>query len=124
MADFRIHDVDEKEIDTILAEDIDFTGDLAFSKPLMIKGKFHGTVKATGDLHIGVHSQVEATVDARNVSLKGQITGDITAQNRVELYSSAVVDGDISSPEIVMESGCRFNGSCKMISEEEGTPIE
>lgn len=120
MADFRIHEVDENEIDTVLAEDIDFTGDLSFSKPLMIKGTFHGTVNATGDLHVGNQAQVEATVDAKIVSLKGKITGNITADTRVELFATAIVDGDISSPEIVMESGCRFNGKCKMITGEEG----
>ena len=39
----QVPEFDEDEIDTILAEDIDFEGELTFSKPLMIKGKF--TVK-------------------------------------------------------------------------------
>ena len=42
MAEVRIKDIDEHEIDTILAEDIDFEGQLTFKKPLMIKGKFKG----------------------------------------------------------------------------------
>ena len=42
MRDVRINQIDENEIDTILAEDIDFTGALTFKKPLMIKGNFKG----------------------------------------------------------------------------------
>ena len=45
--------------------------------------------------------------------------GNIFAKSRVELYSTATVDGDITAPEIVMESGCRFNGMCKMTREVE-----
>ena len=114
MADLRIGDVDEHEIDTILAEDIDFHGELSFTKPLMIKGTFRGDVGAKGDLYVGEHAHIEATIAARIVSLKGSIKGNIAAGLRVELYSTASVEGDITAPDIVMESGCRFNGSCVM----------
>lgn len=119
MAELRIKKVEEAEIDTVLAEDIDFTGELSFSKPLMIKGKFSGTIHASGDLYVGDEALVEARIDANVVSLKGRIKGNIFAKSRVELFSSAAVDGDITAPDIVMESGCRFNGMCKMISAEE-----
>lgn len=120
MVDLRIKDVNESEIDTILAEDIDFSGDLSFSKPLMIKGAFHGNVKATGDLYVGEQARVEATVEADVVSLKGLVRGNIQAHSRVELFSTAIVEGDIVAPDLVMESGCRFNGSCTMQSESKG----
>ncbi|MAG14031.1 MAG: cell shape determination protein CcmA [Spirochaetales bacterium] len=116
MPDLRIKPVDETEIDTILADDIDFTGELSFDKPLMIKGKFSGEIKASGDLYIGDEAYVAARVDANVVSLKGKLKGDIYAKSRVELFSTATVEGDITSPDIIMESGCRFNGMCKMSS--------
>ncbi len=117
MSELRISKVEETEIDTVLAEDIDFTGELSFNKPLMIKGKFSGTIHASGDLYVGDDALVEARIEANVVSLKGRIKGNIFAKSRVELFSTAAVDGDISAPDIVMESGCRFNGMCKMIEE-------
>ena len=114
MADLRIKDIEEHEIDTILAEDIDYTGELRFDKPLMIKGKFNGTVRASGDLYVGDRADVEATVEARVVSLKGRLKGNVIASKRVELFSTATVEGDITAPDVVMESGCKFNGRCKM----------
>ncbi len=115
MSELRIQKIDETEIDTILAEDIDFTGELSFNKPLMIKGKFNGTIHASGDLYVGDDALVEARIEANVVSLKGRIKGNIFAKSRVELFSTATVDGDITAPDIVMESGCRFNGMCKML---------
>jgi cytoskeletal protein CcmA (bactofilin family) len=114
MAEVRIKDIDEQEIDTILAEDIDFEGHLTFKKPLMIKGKFKGEIKSTSSLYIGEKALVEATTEAAVVSSKGSHRGDIVGHTRVELFSTAQVEGDISTPDFVVESGCKFNGYCNM----------
>ena len=114
MAEVRIKDIDEQEIDTILAEDIDFEGHLSFKKPLMIKGKFKGEIKSTSSLYIGEKAYVEAKTEAGIVSSKGSHKGDIVGHSRVELFSTAHVDGDVTTPDFVMESGCRFNGYCNM----------
>jgi len=114
LSEVHIKSVEENHLDTILAEDIDFVGELHFAKPLMIKGKFKGEIQATGDLYVGDHAEVEARIEANVVSLKGKVKGNITAHARVELFSTAEVEGDISAPDIVMESGCRFNGICTM----------
>ena len=52
MSDIQIQNIDEAEIDTILEDDIEFTGDLGFDKSLLIKGKLKGNVKAAGDLYV------------------------------------------------------------------------
>ena len=114
MAEVHIKDMDEHEIDTILAEDIDFEGHLTFKKPLMIKGKFKGEIKSTSSLYIGDKAFVEAKTEADIVSSRGKHKGDIVGHSRVELFSTAQVEGDISTPELVVESGCKFNGYCNM----------
>ncbi len=126
MAEVRIKDIDEHEIDTILAEDIDFEGHLTFKKPLMIKGKFKGEIKSTSSLYIGEKAYVEATTEAGIISSKGRHKGDIQGHSRVELFSTAQVDGDITTPDFIMESGCKFNGYCNMGGEpsrDEGKPV-
>lgn len=119
MSDVRIKKLDENEIDTILAEDIDFQGVLSFERPLMIKGKFKGEIKASGDLYIGPDAMIEARIEANLVSARGAIKGDVIAHSRVELYSTAAVNGDIVTPDLEIEGGCRFNGHCKMGDQED-----
>jgi cytoskeletal protein CcmA (bactofilin family) len=114
MAEVRIKDIDEHEVDTILADDIDFEGQLTFKKPLMIKGKFRGEIRSESALYVGEKAVVEAKVESSLVSSKGRIKGDITGHSRVELASTAHVDGDITTPDFVVESGCKFNGHCNM----------
>ena len=114
MRDVRIDQVDESEIDTVLAEDIDFSGVLTFKKPLMIKGNFKGEIKASSDLYIGEKAFVKAKIEANCVSARGRIEGDVVAHTRVEFFSTAAVKGDLTTPDLVMESGCRYDGRCEM----------
>ncbi len=114
MREVRIDHIDENEIDTVLAEDIDFSGVLTFEKPLMIKGRFQGEIKASSDLYIGERAVVNARIEAGRVSNKGRIYGDVVAHSRVEFFSTALMEGDLSTPELVMESGCIYNGRCMM----------
>ncbi|MBN1698208.1 MAG: polymer-forming cytoskeletal protein [Spirochaetales bacterium] len=114
MLEVRIKKVEENNIDTILADDIDFTGMVSFNKPLMVKGKINGEIDASGDLYIDEGAEVEAQIKAHIVSAKGKINGNITADAKVELFSTAIVTGDIVTPEIEIESGARFNGNCIM----------
>ncbi len=114
MAEVRIPDLDEKDVDTVLAEDIDFSGVLIFRSPLMIKGKFTGEIKDSGDLYIGERATVKAKIQAELVSSKGKVEGDIAASKRVELASTSTVEGDITTSVIVIENGCKFNGLCNM----------
>jgi cytoskeletal protein CcmA (bactofilin family) len=114
MREVRIEHVDETEIDTILAEDIDFSGVLSFQKPLMIKGLFQGEIKASSDLYIGEKAVVKARIEADTVSSKGRIEGDVLARSRVEFFSTATMVGDLTTPDLIMESGCQYNGHCTM----------
>ena len=114
MSEVQIREVDENDIVTILADDISFEGKLSFDDSLMIKGRFQGDIRALGNLYVDRDAVVEARVEANIVSLKGTIKGDVFAHTRVELFATAMVDGDITAPDVIMESGCKFNGICKM----------
>jgi cytoskeletal protein CcmA (bactofilin family) len=112
MTDVHLSMVDEEILDTILAPDVEFSGTLIFKKPLMIKGRFSGEIKATGDLYVDEKAEVEADIKAGIVSVKGKVVGDVNADARIELFSTCSLEGNITAPEIAMENGCRFNGIC------------
>ena len=114
MAEIHSKRIDEKKLDTVLAEDISFEGDVSFSKPLMIKGIFSGSINATGDLYIDKDAVVNAEIKALSVVVRGKVKGNITADSKVELQGTAEVVGDITAPRIVMEPGCLFDGISRM----------
>ena len=107
--------MEDAEFDTILSPDIDFTGTLRFEKPFLIRGKVSGEINATGLLVVDENAVVNANINALRVHIRGQVKGDITAVEKVELTVTGKLSGNVTSPEINMEAGCIFNGRCTMI---------
>jgi cytoskeletal protein CcmA (bactofilin family) len=99
---------------TFIGANITIEGTLSGSEPVVIEGSVRGNVRLTGDLLVGTKARVEATVHARNVIIEGKLTGDVSADDRVELVATASVDGNIKAPKIVVAEGARFRGSVDM----------
>jgi cytoskeletal protein CcmA (bactofilin family) len=57
---------------------------------------------------------VQADVHARHVVVAGTLKGSIVATEHIELTASAVVDGSLSAPNVVLADGARFTGSIDM----------
>ncbi|MDR2177789.1 MAG: polymer-forming cytoskeletal protein [Treponema sp.] len=114
MADFRNETLEEEDFDTILSADIEFSGTLNFEKSFLIRGKFSGKIDALGLLMIDRDAVVEAAITASHVIICGQVTGDVTAAEKIELSATGKLLGNITAPEILMETGCIFNGLCTM----------
>jgi len=99
---------------TFIGSNITIEGTISGSDPVVIEGTIRGNVNLTGDLLVAPKARVEATVHARNVTIEGKLTGDVSADERVELVSTAVVDGNIKAPKIVVAEGAKFRGNVDM----------
>ena len=114
MADRHLAEFDESTIDTILGEDVEFTGELSFERSLIVKGDLNGKITVSGTLYVDEHATVSARVEVERLRCKGRVDGDVIARRGVELYSTANVTGDVATPELVMEGGSKLNGRCVM----------
>lgn len=101
-------------METILGDDINFRGKLQFKRNLKINGKFKGQISTDGDLIVGPSAQVEADVVAGSVVIEGELRGNVNASRKIEILGSARMDGDIKTPDLTIQSGSRFSGSCIM----------
>jgi cytoskeletal protein CcmA (bactofilin family) len=102
---------------TFIGANITIEGTISGSEPVVVEGAVRGNVRLTGDLLIGTKGRIEATVHARNVTIEGKLTGDVSADERVELVATASVDGNIKAPKIVVAEGARFRGNVDMGSQ-------
>ena len=114
MTDVHNDVLEDEDFDTILSPDIDFSGTLSFEKPFLIRGKVSGTISAKGLLVIDSEAVVKANINASKVIIRGHVKGDVTATEKVEITISGKLIGNVSAPEIFMETGCVFNGRCTM----------
>ena len=99
---------------TFIGANITIEGTLSGSEPVIVEGSVRGNVRLTGDLLVGTKARIEATVHARNIIIEGKLTGDVSADERVELVATASVDGNIKAPKIVVAEGARFRGNVDM----------
>jgi cytoskeletal protein CcmA (bactofilin family) len=114
MADVHSDVLDDGDFDTILSPDIDFSGTLHFEKPFLIRGKVSGDISAGGLLVVDGEAVVHADIDASRVIIRGFVKGDVIAAEKVEVTVTGRLEGNVTAPEIFMESGCVFNGRCTM----------
>lgn len=99
---------------TFVGPNISVEGTITGSEPMVVEGTIHGKIHLQSDLRIGTKGRIEATVHARNVIIEGRLTGDVSADDRVELVATASVDGNIKAPKIIVAEGARFRGAVDM----------
>ena len=97
-----------------LDESSEIEGKYTCAGTVMLDAKFHGELMAKDTLIIGDHAVVHAAVHATTLVVRGEVVGNVTASERVELTRSARVTGDIEAPVIVMEEGAVHDGHCRM----------
>lgn len=86
-------------------------GDVVSTEDLVIDGKVQGTIEL-GDhsLTIGPGASVVADLAAKVVTVSGSVVGNVMGASRVELKSTASVEGDVNAPTFVMEEGATLKG--------------
>jgi cytoskeletal protein CcmA (bactofilin family) len=108
-----------QRIDTLIGAGTRIIGDVQFTGGFHVDGHIKGNVDAPQDsgstLSVSDAGIVEGSVAVPNVILNGAVTGDILAQERVELGATARVSGNVYYGLIEMEMGAEING--KLIHE-------
>jgi cytoskeletal protein CcmA (bactofilin family) len=103
------------EITALLGRGTHFEGKLYFEGRVRIDGGFRGEIRSQDILIIGEGAEVEADIEVGTVIIKGgSVTGDVRAIHSIELYVPARVSGNLHAPEIFMDKGVQFSGTCTM----------
>jgi cytoskeletal protein CcmA (bactofilin family) len=90
-------------------------GELNGSEDLTIEGHVEGTIQLREHvLTIGPNGKIKAQVFAKAVIVLGEVTGNVTASDKVDIRDNGSVDGDIVSPRVAIAEGAHFRGSVDM----------
>lgn len=92
-------------------------GRLEIQGDLKIAGNVEGDLKATGDVTIDSGATIQAAIDGANVSVRGQVTGNVTARKRLTLGGSGRLNGDVRVSRLTVEDGATLNGNVTMAPE-------
>ena len=90
-------------------------GELTGSEDLTIEGHVEGKIELRQNvLTIGPNGRIKAQVFAKSVIILGEVTGNVTASEKVDLRDNGAVDGDIAAPRVAIAEGAHFRGSIDM----------
>ena len=91
-----------------------FHGELLGDEDVLVEGRLEGRVKISKAFRVGLHGVVLAEVAAVTVAIAGRVVGNVSADERVELLPTGILEGDIQAPRIVIGEGARFTGRIDM----------
>ena len=103
---------------SVIDHGCEIEGRLTFGGTLILNGKFQGEISSSDTLIVGEAGNLRADVRVGVAIISGQIEGQITALERVELRGNAQIHGDIVTPMLILDKGVIFNGHCKMKGED------
>jgi cytoskeletal protein CcmA (bactofilin family) len=90
-------------------------GELSGSEDLTIEGQVEGKIELRQNvLTIGANGKIKAQVFAKSVVILGEVTGNVTATEKVDIRDNGSVDGDIAAPRVAIAEGAHFRGSIDM----------
>jgi cytoskeletal protein CcmA (bactofilin family) len=90
-------------------------GELSGSEDLTIEGQVEGKIELRDHvLTIGPNGKIKAQLFAKTVVVLGQVTGNVTASEKVDIRDNGMVEGDVVSPRVAIAEGAHFRGSIDM----------
>ena len=110
----------EKGFCTVIGEGAAFEGSITVPHGIRIDGRFKGKIESAETLTIGNNGVIEADIRAKSIIVGGKVTGNLIADERVELESRASHIGDLRTRELIINQGALFHGRCSMKEGVEG----
>ena len=82
---------------------------------LRIDGIYINRTLLGDTMYVGSTGRVRADIFAKNVEVEGSVVGNIRAEEKVSLLSTARVVGDIQTPELYIQEGVVYSGTCTIV---------
>ena len=109
---------------TVIGKDIQILGDIKGKEHMVIDGWVKGNIDmATHNFALGPDGRVEGEIHARNISISGNMKGNIKTPGKIEITEQASFQGDIVAKSIAVENGAFFKGSVELITEPTQKPL-
>ncbi len=91
-------------------------GEISSREDLVVRGRVLGKISLPeNDLLVDQSSRVEAEARAKNVRIRGEFIGNISASGKVIIESTGRMQGDLSAAVISIEDGAKFKGAIKIL---------
>ncbi|HEY1070213.1 MAG TPA: polymer-forming cytoskeletal protein [Thermomonas sp.] len=105
-----IRAVEPQARESVIAADLQIEGKIEGAGHVRIAGKFKGDIKVQGNLTIDQGAKVSGGVSANKVALAGELEGNITSAQQVDILPSGAINGDLKAGSLTVAAGSRIRG--------------
>ena len=98
----------------VLNSDVELQGTLRFSGELSFDGKLTGDIDSDGALTLGENAIVKGNINVNSVLMRGKVTGNVTAKDKIDIKTRAELFGDIRTARLAIEEGVIFVGQSEV----------
>ena len=109
---------------TILGREARFSGKLTFEGAVRIDGHFEGEVFTNDVLLVGPTAEIRAELNVGSVIIHGYVEGNVKAKESVEIKAPGRLRGNVITPNLVIERGVTFDGTCRMSGDADVVPMK
>jgi cytoskeletal protein CcmA (bactofilin family) len=99
---------------TVIGQGITIEGEVTSEDEVVVGGVLRGKLESEGGVTVEGDGIVEADISARSVSIGGNVTGNVTASERVDLLAGARLIGDVKAARLTIADGASFKGNVDM----------
>lgn len=89
-------------------------GDCETEGTLRIEGIVEGTVHAGKAIVVGKDGVVHGDINTQDAVIGGRVVGTVTAESRLELQATCVIEGEIRARRVKLDEGGTVNGQVHM----------
>lgn len=100
--------------ETIIGLSVKVEGDFIGEGNVVVEGVVIGNLKTKNNLRVGDQAKIQAKVEAENAQIAGEITGNISVSQFLDIKASAKINGDVSAAVLAIEKGAKINGRISM----------
>lgn len=97
-----------------LNAEVEIKGNLKFAGEMTFDGKLEGEIQTDGLLNLGDSAVISGNITAQSVVVRGKITGNITAKEKIDIKAKTELFGDVRAAKLVIEEGVTFVGKTEV----------
>jgi cytoskeletal protein CcmA (bactofilin family) len=119
--------VPDEEMVALLEPGFEFEGQIRVAAGIVrLNCQFKGAICSEGTVIVASQGDIEANIEAMQISIAGKVKGKVHASERLEIKEHGILLGDVETPLLAVDPGAYFSGHCDMPTDglEKSAPTE
>jgi cytoskeletal protein CcmA (bactofilin family) len=98
----------------LVAAEATWEGKLVTSGNVRIEGTLHGEVETGATLFVASRARIDGTIRARSMMLAGEVEGQVSCSDRLEILPGGSARGEIETATLVVHEGAFIDSRFQM----------